>query len=339
MESTYHNQSPRKRTTPRGNGRWKKGRGVALAPRECRRLAQLCVCVAVFLAVFLGRGIFPDRLEAVQEELLSVIRTDTDFKAAFLELGQAIDRGEPVTDALGKLWVGVFAGEAPGEPYVPVDTNTPLYRQELGYLTSGSSAQQMLERRFGTERAKTAPIEEAEEPAPTAVQPTPAPTQESPLETLPPVPTPVYSGPPLPENATMEQRSLGLEETATPVLAVVSSGYGWREHPIEGGEKFHAGVDLVGTYGEDINAFSDGVVDYIGESPAYGLYLQLRHAGGVTSFYAHCSKLCVQQGQQVKLGEKVAEVGDTGEVTGAHLHFELRLDGTLLNPAYYIETE
>lgn len=59
----------------------------------------------------------------------------------------------------------------------------------------------------------------------------------------------------------------------------------------------------------------------------------------MTSFYAHCSKLCVQQGQTVTLGEKIAEVGDTGETTGAHLHFELRLDGELLNPLYYIETE
>ena len=124
----------------------------------------------------------------------------------------------------------------------------------------------------------------------------------------------------------MEQLPLGLEETAAPVMSAVSSAYGWREHPIEGGEKFHSGVDLAAPYGDPIGAFADGVVDYIGD-------------GGVTSFYAHCSKLCVQQGQTVTLGEKIAEVGDTGETTGAHLHFELRLDGELLNPLYYIETE
>jgi murein DD-endopeptidase MepM/ murein hydrolase activator NlpD len=87
-------------------------------------------------------------------------------------------------------------------------------------------------------------------------------------------------------------------------MAVVSSGYGWREHPIEGGEKFHAGADLAAPYGEAVGAFADGVVDYIGESPAYGQYLQIRHAGGVTSFYAHCSKLCVQQGQQGSWGRR-----------------------------------
>ena len=81
------------------------------------------------------------------------------------------------------------------------------------------------------------------------------------------------------------------------------------------------------------------MVDYIGESPAYGLYLQIQHANGVTSFYAHCSRLCVQPGQQVAAGEKVAEVGDTGEVTGAHLHFEVKVNGELVDPSDYIETE
>ena len=132
---------------------------------------------------------------------------------------------------------------------------------------------------------------------------------------------------------------LGVGETAAPVMAPVSSGFGLREHPIEGGEKFHNGLDLAADYGSDIGAFAAGTVDYIGESPAYGQYLQIAHANGVTSFYAHCSRLCVQPGQQVAAGEKVAEVGDTGEVTGAHLHFELKVNGMLVDPADYIETE
>lgn len=334
MESTYHKQTSRRRTAVRGSGRTKKGRSVSLAPRECRRLAQLCVCAVVFVAVFLGRGIFPQRLEAVQGELLSVIRTDTDFKATFAELGRAIDRGEPVVDTLENLWVSVFSGSSTGELYVPGRRNTPLYLQERAYIASNPTSEQVLKQRLGVTLPEPAPVQE---------QVAPIQEVEPAQETLPPVPTPVptqvYTGPALPENATMEHLPLGLTETATPVMAVVSSAYGWREHPIEGIEKFHAGVDLAGNYGESIGAFADGVVDYIGESPAYGLYLQLRHTGGVTSFYAHCSKLCVQQGQQIKRGEKVAEVGDTGEVTGAHLHFELKLNGELLNPAYYIETE
>ena len=300
-------------------------RKVALAPRERRRLTQLGVCLALFLVIFLGRGVFPERMDTLRGELLQLIQTDTDFKAAFANLGRSIQRGEPVLDTLGDLWVDVFAGGGRvSSTYVNPRDHAPLYHEELAFLNARPTAVELLERRFGGLPAGAMSRRE---------------TVAEDVTVLPSAPEPVaYDGPPLPENATMERLPLGLDQTAAPVMAVVSSGYGWREHPIEGGEKFHAGADLAAPYGEAVGAFADGVVDYIGESPAYGQYLQIRHAGGVTSFYAHCSKLCVQQGQQVKLGEKVAEVGDTGETTGPHLHFELRLNGELLNPVYYIET-
>ena len=99
-----------------------------------------------------------------------------------------------------------------------------------------------------------------------------------------------------------------------------------------------AEVDLAVNTGTPVLAFAAGTVDYIGDSPIYGLYLQLDHGNGLKTFYAHCSKLCVQQGQQIALGEKVAESGNTGNSTGPHLHFEMKLNGVLLNPLYYIET-
>ena len=79
--------------------------------------------------------------------------------------------------------------------------------------------------------------------------------------------------------------------------------------------------------GTDVLAFADGTVDYIGDSPIYGLYLQLSHPGGLKSFYAHCSELLVQQGQTVAAGEGGGPGPD-----------ELKLNGVLLNPLYYIET-
>ena len=150
-----------------------------------------------------------------------------------------------------------------------------------------------------------------------------------------------YNGPTLPDNATMDRynlKALGVGETVTPALGWVSSDFGWREHPVDGGEKFHNGVDLAVNDGTDVLAFADGTVDYIGDSPIYGLYLQLSHPGGLKSFYAHCSELLVQQGQTVAAGERVALSGATGNSTGPHLHFELKLNGVLLNPLYYIET-
>ena len=293
---------------------------------------QLCVCGVLFLVVFFGRGIFPDKLDAARQSLLGVIRSDTDFTAAFANLGRSISSGAPVTDTLGELWVDVFAGGKVTTTFADPQDHAPVYHEEVLYALSAPDAADMMARRFSFLHLR--PVQKRSE-----VPAEPAPAAQPEEKVLTPDPQPVYTGPPLPDNATMEKLPLGLDQTTAPVMAVVSSGYGWREHPIEGGEKFHAGADLAAPYGDPVGAFADGVVDYIGESPAYGQYLQIKHAGGVTSFYAHCSKLCAQPGQQVVMGEKVAEVGDTGEATGPHLHFELKLNGELLDPLYYIETE
>jgi murein DD-endopeptidase MepM/ murein hydrolase activator NlpD len=82
---------------------------------------------------------------------------------------------------------------------------------------------------------------------------------------------------------------------------------------------------------------ADGVVEYIGESKIYGQYIKLRHAGGVTTFYAHCSKLCARKGQKVSMGDIIAKVGESGNATGPNLHFEIKLDGVFLNPLNYID--
>lgn len=110
-----------------------------------------------------------------------------------------------------------------------------------------------------------------------------------------------------------------------------------REHPIDGEVKMHEGIDIAADIGVDILAFADGTVDYIGEGQGYGMYLQLRHDNGVTTFYAHCSELCVQKGMTVKQGDVVAKVGDTGNTTGPHLHFEMKQDGEFIDPLPYIE--
>ena len=295
MERTSARGSIRRRTRA-GLGR---RRGPVLAPRERRRLLQLSVCMALFLAVFLGRGIFPERMEALRGELLEAIRADTDFQEVFSQVGRAVEAGAPAGEVLAGLWQEVFAPVEAGEPYLLPEEGGPLYEAERAFLSTGPGLGQALERRMGQLQREDQEESCSQEPA-QAVAP------------------------------------LGLEETVAPVLAAVSSPFGWREHPIEGGEKFHNGVDLAAPYGDPIGAFADGTVDYIGESPAYGLYIQVAHESGVTSFYAHCSQLLVQPGQEVAAGETIALVGDTGEVTGAHLHFELRVDGALVDPLLYL---
>ena len=141
--------------------------------------------------------------------------------------------------------------------------------------------------------------------------------------------------PALPENASLEQRNLGFVHDS-PVHGSLSSTFGWREHPVEGGSKFHYGVDLAAEEGTDILAFADGTVYATGESSTLGNYIMLQHQGGYITLYAHCSKVTATGGA-VARGDKIGEVGATGLATGPHLHFELHDGALYLNPIYYVE--
>lgn len=315
----------------------RRGQKTVLGEREKRRLLQLGVCLALFLLVFCAKGL--DRLTQLRSDLSKVLRADVDFEAAFADLGWSLASGKPVAQSLGGLWMDVFLPQEKEAPNIWGEG--PLYLFEQKSLRAVEAVpSRLLSLRQETEPPK--PVDASE--APTTAEPESVPAREPELEAVPgpepsaePAVTCIdYTGPALPDNTTMDRYTLGLQETISPVDAALTSGFGWREHPISGGEKFHYGVDLAVGKGTPVRAFAAGTVDYIGESDVYGLYLQLDHGGGVTSFYAHCSKLCVQQGQTVALGEKVAESGATGEVTGPHLHFELKKDGVRLNPAYYI---
>ena len=147
----------------------------------------------------------------------------------------------------------------------------------------------------------------------------------------------VYTMPAPPENASLEQRNLGFDHR-TPVLGALSSTFGWREHPVEGGNRFHYGVDLAAEEGTDILAFASGTVYATGESSTLGNYVMLQHQGGYITLYGHCREVTVTGGS-VDMGDKNAEVGSTGLVTGPHLHFELHDGDLYLNPIYYVEVQ
>ena len=145
----------------------------------------------------------------------------------------------------------------------------------------------------------------------------------------------VYDGENTPKQASMFQQVLGFAY-ADPVAGTLSSAFGYRDHPVEKNEKFHYGLDIAAEAGEIIRAFADGKVTAVGESSDLGKYLELQHENGYSTIYAHCSKVTASSGQKVKLGDPIAEVGQTGEATGPHLHFALCQDTLYLNPIYYV---
>ena len=119
---------------------------------------------------------------------------------------------------------------------------------------------------------------------------------------------------------------------------VITSEFGIREHPIQGVIKQHTGLDIGGApLGTPVIAAADGVVSYSGWLGGYGNCVMINHGDGVVTLYGHGNKVLTSVGANVKAGDVIMEVGSTGNSTGPHLHFEVREDGTCVNPLKYVK--
>lgn len=270
-----------------------------------RQLVQLVVCAVLFLTVFVGKGAFPERVAQVGPQLLRVIRANTDFRAAFAALGSTMTQGEDLLDGLEQFCVTVF-GVQQEQPSVS-DENVPV---------------QVLQ---------PEPIR-MEEPV----------SDQQPEPELPNyqvgdvVETIAVTGQELPEHYTYDKLYLGGMETADPVVGTLTSAFGYRDHPTIGTYAVHGGVDIGAAKGTAVRAFADATVEFVGENEDFGLYLQLKHENDISTFYSHCDSIGVKKGEQVTVGQQVAQVGSTGKSTGPHLHFEVHLGNMRLDPMHYI---
>lgn len=312
-----------------------------------RRLIQLVVCLGIFTAVYVTKGVFPYKVQRLGENVTTLVTTTTDIRGAFSDLGDALSQGESVVEELGDFCVAVFGGAVMEEDsavavlepqQVAIDNQENQITESDDILNSDSVGELDVSDELSSEiSGEVVAIEEeasalnsaayTAQAQSTAVQVVGTVLQSNDGEELG-----------LPTGYTADLLSLGTLEWTTPVLGVLSSGFGYRIHPISGGDSVHNGLDIVGAVGDPIYAFADGTVEYIGESEEYGLYLRIDHGDGIASFYAHCSQLLVHKGDSVSMGDVIALVGATGNVTGAHLHFELRYNELYLNPALYIDT-
>lgn len=117
-----------------------------------------------------------------------------------------------------------------------------------------------------------------------------------------------------------------------PVSGRISSGFGGRYHPILKRTRMHTGVDIAAPSGTAIHAAGDGEVIFAGWRGGYGNCIIIDHGGGTATLYGHCSRLYVGVGRKVSTGDTIAAVGSTGLATGPHLHWEVRINGTPVNP-------
>lgn len=124
--------------------------------------------------------------------------------------------------------------------------------------------------------------------------------------------------------------------SSPPVEGPIGSGFGFRSDPFTGNAALHTGLDFPADVGTPILAAAGGMVISAGPHPQYGQLVELDHGNGLVTRYAHTSRMLVKQGDLVKRGQKIAEVGNTGRSTGPHLHFEVLVEGVQQNPARFL---
>lgn len=124
-----------------------------------------------------------------------------------------------------------------------------------------------------------------------------------------------------------------------PGYTKLSSTFKMRVHPITGVYKLHSGIDIPAPTETNFLAANDGVVVKAGYNTAYGNMVMIDHGGGVSTLYAHGDKIMVTLGQTVKKGEVVLQIGETGYATGPHAHFEVRINGTPVDPLPYVTNQ
>ena len=126
---------------------------------------------------------------------------------------------------------------------------------------------------------------------------------------------------------------------AMPVKAAVryTSGFGYRSDPMGRGQRMHAGQDFAGDYGTPIFATADGTVVFAAWDSGYGRLIRIQHAYGIETRFAHLSQIRVEVGQKVSRGDRIGDMGNSGRSTGTHLHYEIRIGGSAINPMIFIK--
>jgi murein DD-endopeptidase MepM/ murein hydrolase activator NlpD len=136
---------------------------------------------------------------------------------------------------------------------------------------------------------------------------------------------------------TLDWQRMAAAPTLWPVEGVLTSSFGERLDPFSGEGAFHKGVDISAGIGTAIIAPADGVITEAQDSNGYGRCVMIDHGHGVTTVYGHLASFAVVAGQQVHRGDTIGYVGMSGRSTGAHVHYEVRLHGTPVNPYTYLK--
>lgn len=131
----------------------------------------------------------------------------------------------------------------------------------------------------------------------------------------------------------LEQKS---QPTTRPVAGYVTSGFGYRMHPVYGGRAHHNGIDFDANIGDPVRSAGNGLVKFAGWKNGFGNVVEIDHQNGYVTVYGHNSAFTVKEGDVVRAGQVVAKAGSTGRSTGPHVHFEVHKDGRPVNPSAFL---
>uniref|UniRef100_UPI00345BC8F7 peptidoglycan DD-metalloendopeptidase family protein n=1 Tax=uncultured Erythrobacter sp. TaxID=263913 RepID=UPI00345BC8F7 len=136
----------------------------------------------------------------------------------------------------------------------------------------------------------------------------------------------------------LERALAGVPQVVPASVTKITSNFGYRRDPFNGGGAMHNGIDFKGAYGSPIFAAASGEVVFAGWKGGYGKTVEVKHENGLMTRYAHMSRLGVTVGQEVEAGATLGGLGNTGRSTGPHLHFEVRINNRPINPRPFLET-
>jgi murein DD-endopeptidase MepM/ murein hydrolase activator NlpD len=138
--------------------------------------------------------------------------------------------------------------------------------------------------------------------------------------------------------AVLERALDGIPSVVPASVRSITSGFGYRHDPFNGRAAMHSGIDFKGAMGSPIFAAAEGRVTFAGRKGGYGNAVEVSHANGMLTRYAHLSRIDVRPGQMVAAGATLGGLGSTGRSTGPHLHFEVRINDRAVNPRPFLET-
>lgn len=313
---------------------------------------RLIVCAMILLAVMAVKIFLPERADELSVTVLPIIEEDFDYEDAATAIGRSLSGDEDIVQVLGNIYSKAFkltdedekieVSENEKESAVRTLALAPtdqLHKaasriggqRTVGTLSAESSEEDSIEDSENTgdaeEEEDTGQSEETQEAGAAANN------NEAVQSFL--MGQQIYSSYGLPVNVSYDRPELGIVHTH-PIVGTVSSGFGYRDHPLQGNVKFHYGTDIAADVGDTIASFADGTVTAVSNGTDSGLNVTIKHSDRISTRYCHCSEIFVSEGEVVAAGDIIAAVGATGNVTGPHLHLELKVNGTYVNSEYYL---